>query len=555
MKRKIFYGLVAIVAAFGFTSCNLDINEDPYAVTKLDVEQLLTAAEYEVGINFAEGYYLNANFSAYTHHTSSREVDNYSLNASYSTLGNTWDQAYRYSIKNCDKLIEDGDANGNAIYAAIGRILRAHVYMNLVDLWGDVPYTEANNTEFTEPKPDKGAFIYNDLLKSINKAIADLKDTEAENKLKPGANDLFYKGDVTKWIHAANTLKLKLLVQSRLVKGEIEGWKSELDGVLAENAFLANGEDLQFPHSTATTPSDERNSGYVDEYQGGQKSVWISPWFYEILNGKSYNFKDNPFKGIVDPRVPYFYYNQATASKDALNPTDYRDGAFISIMLGSNSGYTSNTQESVMTCVGIYPVGGKYDDGKGGAISAKTGTGIAPDKMLQAYSVPFMKAELVLAGEAAGDAQALLAEGISASLTHVNTVSKAADASCPMISADAATEFINNVVSRFEAANAAKKMEILMTQKWIANFYNPVEAYNDIRRTGYPILFKGDDKNMAYTPYAQSVEAKPELTPYNLVTILAYPRVMWYPQGEVDVNPNISNEGRVVSSKVVFWDK
>ena len=112
-----------------------------------------------------------------------------------------------------------------------------------------------------------------------------------------------------------------------------------------------------------------------------------------------------------------------------------------------------------MTCVGIYPVGGKYDDGNGGAISAKTGTGIAPDKMLQAYSVPFMKAELVLAGEASGDAAALLSEGISASLTHVNTVSKAADASCPTISADAATEFINNVLSRFDAANAAKKIQ------------------------------------------------------------------------------------------------
>ena len=139
MKRKIFYGLVAIVAALSFTSCSLDINEDPYAVTTLDIEQLLTATEYEVGINFSEGYYLNANFSSYVHHTVSREVDNYSLTATYATLGNTWEQAYKYSIKNCDKLIEDGDASGNAIYAAIGRILRAHIYMNLVDLWGDVP--------------------------------------------------------------------------------------------------------------------------------------------------------------------------------------------------------------------------------------------------------------------------------------------------------------------------------------------------------------------------------------------------------------------------------
>ena len=124
-----------------------------------------------------------------------------------------------------------------------------------------------------------------------------------------------------------------------------------------------------------------------------------------------------------------------------------------------------------------------------------------------------------------------------------------------MISENDADAFINSVLERFDAANAAKKMEILMTQKWVANFYNPVEAYNDIRRTGYPVLFKGDDRNMAYTPYAQSVEAKPELTPYNLVSLMAFPRIMWYPQAEIDVNPNFTNKGRVVSEKVVFWDK
>jgi len=195
----------------------------------------------------------------------------------------------------------------------------------------------------------------------------------------------------------------------------------------------------------------------------------------------------------------------------------------------------------------------------GGGIEAfritDNGTGIAPDKMLQAYSVPFMKAELVLAGETTGDARELLAEGIKASFAHVNSVSKAADATCPTIDNASRDAFVDAVLGKFDAAGDAKKMEIVMTQKWVANFYNPVEAYSDIRRTGYPILFEGDDQNMAYSPYAQTIEAKPELTPYNLVSLMAYPRIMWYPQGETTVNPNISNESRVVSSKVVFWDK
>ena len=553
MKRKYIQILSTVAAVLTVSACSLNINKDPYAVTTLDFAQVLTAAEYEVGATFAAGNYLNSNFSSYVHQTVSREVDNYSLVANYSTLGNTWSQAYRYAIKNCDVIISQGDADGNVIYSGIARVLRAHVYMTMVDLWGDIPYSEANAGVET-PKCDKSEDIYNALLADINKALDNFADTEAENKLKPAANDLFYGGNVEKWVKVANTLKLKLLVQSRLAKDKITGWNTELAALIADNNFIGDGEDLQFPHSSAKTPVDERNAGFVDEYAGGQKTVFISPWFYECLSGTSYNWKNNPFKGIKDPRIPYYFYNQSTATGDAVNQTDYRDGAFISIMFGSNSGFTSMTQESSMTVVGIYPVGGKFDDGSAKAVNANSGSAIAPDKMLQAYSVPFMLAELILAGEINGDAKDELEKGIKASLTHVVTTSKASDAATPAIDSTTEDTFVNAVLAKYDAATAAGKLEIVMTQKWIANFYNPVESYNDIRRTGFPVLFTGDENNMAWTPYAQTVEATPSLTSYNLVTILKYPRIMYYPQGEITLNPNITNDGRIVSSKTVFWD-
>lgn len=554
MKRKFYTLIGTALAALALSGCNLDINKDPYVVTNLNFDQLLTATEYEVGINFAEGNYLNANFSAYVHHTVSREIDNYSLVASYATLGNTWEQAYKFSIKNCDALIENADKSGDAICAGIGRVLRTHVYLNLVDLWGDVPYSEANVAGIDKPKADKSADIYNALLESLNAAITNFNDEKAANANAPAGNDLFFKGDVKKWIKAANTLKLKLLVQSRLAKSQVKDWKSELDALLAGDNFLADGEDLQFPHSTAMTPSDERNSGYVDEYQGGQKTVYISPWFYECMSGNTYNWKDNPFVRIKDPRIPYYFYNQVAADGDAANKTDYRDGAFISIVFGSNSGFTSMTQEKAMTTLGIYPVGGKFDKGEGTPIDAKSGNGIAPDKMLMAYSVPFMKAELILAGEASGDAKEELKKGIASSIAHVNSVTAAADPTAPKLEGDAVTDFIDAVLAKYDAANDNRKMEIVMTQKWIANFYNPVEAYNDIRRTGYPVLFKGDAENLAWSPYAQEVEATPGLVSFELVNLLDFPRILYYPQSETTVNPNITNKGRIVSSKNVFWD-
>ena len=558
MKNRLFYLLGTGLVALSMTSCDLDINKDPYDVTDLDLNQLLTCTEYEVGITFSEGYYLNSNFGAYVQHTTSREIDNYSLVANYSTLGNTWEQAYKYAIKNCDEMIKQGDEQNSPTYAGIGRVLRAYTYLNMVDLWGDIPYSQANVEGIESPEADPSVEIYNDLLKVINQAIENFKVNGTES-ITIGSNDLFYAGNKAKWLKAANTLKLKLLTQSRLAKDQITGWSSELSALIAENNFMTDGDDLQFPHSKAETPSDERNSGFVDEYAGGQKSVWINPWFYEIMNGKTYNVKNNPLAGIVDPRCPYYYYCQATEGQKAANRTDYRDGAFISIFMGSNSGLASGTQEDVMTCVGIYPVGGQFDEGNGGKIDQKKGSAAAPDKMLLAYSVPFMKAELILAGAITGDAKQCLEDGIKASIAHVNSVTKTCDATVPSIGTAAVNEFVSSVIAKYDAASADRKLEIVMTEKWIANFYNSVEAYSDIRRTGYPVLFNGQNNGdrAIYTPYEQTEEATPAAVPvqYESVRILDYPRIMWYPDGETQVNKNISNVDRVVSKKTVFWDK
>lgn len=560
MKIKTLYFLSAVAAAIIANSCDLDINRDPYSVTELDVAQLLTATECEVGCTFAGGNYLNQNFSSYVQHTCSREVDNYSIIPGTNNLSNTWLEAYVGAIKNCDALIENAqkDESKDDNYAAIGNILRTYVYMGLTDLWGDIPYSQANNPEYQIPAPDKSADIYKDLLSRLNLAIAGLSKSDPDESFNLGANDLIYKGDTGKWLKAANTLKLKLLVQARKAKSQIPDYDSELSAVLAANEFLGTGEDLQFPHSTAQTPSDERNADFVGEYEGGQKTVFISPWLYETMNGLTYNFTNNPLKNIQDPRIPYYWVNQLTEEDDAENKTDYRDGGFVSIFLGSKSGYSSSSNEHSMSVIGIYPVGGKYDDGNGCVIGAKSGTGVAPDKMLMAYSVPFMKAELVLAGlyqSAPKSAFDYLEEGVKESIAHVNSVTKLADPTAPLIGADAEAEFVQAIKGKFDAANNEGKMELVMTQKWIANYFNPLEAYNDIRRTGYPKLFKGNDDHKAVSPYTQTTEPAPGPVQFEVGTILEYPRILWYPSCEVEVNPNFTNEGRILKNyNNVFWD-
>lgn len=551
---RILYALIPTLLACTSCSKYLDINDNPNKPTTAELNKVLTGAEYDIAMSFASGNYIGSSLPSYVFHLSSREVDNYGIMNSTSTLGNTWQQGYVYGLKNTNAVIKAAEEGNNMIYAGIGKLMKAYAFANLVDLWGDIPYEEFDIEGNYAPKLDRSQDIYNSLLALIDEAIGNLEDTNASNLLKPASDDLIYSGNVDKWVRMGNTLKLKLLVQSRKSKNDISDWNTKLSTLLAENNFMRNGEDFEFKHTAKDSP-DERHQAYVDEYLGGQSTYYISPWIYETMSGKNLNVTDNPFVNIKDPRIPYYWVNQIKADSEAQNATDYRDGAFVSIFFASNASGASNDQRETSTFIGIYPCGGKYDNGQGGKCDAKVGNGIAPEKMLQSYSVPFLLAELYLTGEASGDAKSALEEGIERSIIHVNAVVKASDPNVPAISAENKDAFIEQVLKKYDAAGSdEEKLRIVMTQKWIANFFNPVEAYTDIRRTGYPTLLP---KNTTYAQSPYKTSQVPEQGPVNipLKGINAFPRAMWYPSSEVTRNPNVTNEGRNLSNPILFWDK
>src|SRR5207253_7105283 len=99
-------------------------------------------------------------------------------------------------------------------------ILKAYGFSQMVDAYADIPYSDAGKllTNVRNPKFDKGSDIYPQLMALLDKGIADLSNTTAANPLTPGTDDVIYNGSVSNWIKAANSIKLKLLVQQRLVK-------------------------------------------------------------------------------------------------------------------------------------------------------------------------------------------------------------------------------------------------------------------------------------------------------------------------------------------------
>jgi len=271
------------------------------------------------------------------------------------------------------------------------------------------------------------------------------------------------------------------------------------------------------------------------------------------MNGDAYNVTDNPFVNITDPRIPYYFCNQLKGGSSQ-NPHEYRNGDFMSIFFASGGPNSAHSNDASLTKIGLYPCGGKYDNGAGGTITGfGQGSGAAPHKLITFAALKFMLAELAVVGETTQDAKTLLSEGLSAAISHVNTVA-AKQLGVPTITAAATNAYISAILERYDAASNDGKLRIIMTQKWIHNFFNPVDSYTDYRRTGYPTLFdpqKTQNKGYGVNPTVTDRSA----ASVPIDNIASFPRSLYYPtNSETNLNPNMTQKTNV-ASPFVFWDK
>ncbi len=174
-----------------------------------------------------------------------------------------WNATYR--LLNDVSAIESSPA-GNEAYKGVALIMRSYLSSLLTDLWGDVPYTEAlkgaSSGNFA-PVYDKQQDIYtatNGILDNLDKAIKTLAVTKDAI-----AGDILYKGDLSKWVRFASSLKLRYLIRiSKKVNVS-----AQLHTLLAQNNFFRNNNDNAIIPFLASAPNqwfliNEREGRYAD---------------------------------------------------------------------------------------------------------------------------------------------------------------------------------------------------------------------------------------------------------------------------------------------------
>ena len=563
IKKYITMALLPLLLA----GCNkyFDINTDPNNPSTMSANKMLPYAQisaaYSVAVGSrstsAENYTgIGDLLSVYVHQMTVREdPDKYGATGGDWVIQTSWTNAYTDALVNLEDIIKQGTDEGNTQYVGIAEILKVYLYSVLVDAYAQVPYSEAIDNFY--PHFDEGADIYKSLFSLLDEAIANLNDTKAANGQKPGADDIIYGGDMKKWTKAANSLKLKMLNQVRLVQNV----GTDVQSLLKQDLISSFDESLMLKFNSTQTP-DNRNPAYADTYEAAQKTKYMSPWFYEILMG----YNPNIFNGNKDPRLPYYFYNQVKPTESISNPAEYRDGGFISIYFGSDGPDRDHSQDAAMTVVGIYPAGGLYDNGAATKVTGKSSTGAAPFRMITYADVLFIKAELMQAGVITGDAQSTLKSAIQEAFSQVDQVVTMVNngQTVPKVATAAATTtYIDNVMKEFNSANSSKKMEIIITQKWISEFGNGFESYNDYRRTGYPILFDPNNSKMApngyATPHSENggdPDRDSGVSPAVKVSCSrGYPMSLPWPSSEIESNVNAPAQKNNLPEYKVFWNK
>ena len=191
------------------TSCRqeLDINVDPNNPSQASLSGLLSGSQ--VGFAFAlggEGTRMPASIVQHYAGHRAQPLDYAQYRITSSATDGTWTALYN-TLMDMKELENKAAASGSQTYVGVSKLLQAHAFSVITDMFGDVPFSEAlqGRTNIT-PAYDKQENIYPALITMIDEGLTALSaGTETIS------GDVVYGGDVAKWKKYGNSLKLRLL--------------------------------------------------------------------------------------------------------------------------------------------------------------------------------------------------------------------------------------------------------------------------------------------------------------------------------------------------------
>ncbi|SDA60741.1 Starch-binding associating with outer membrane [Algoriphagus alkaliphilus] len=455
----------------------------------------------------------------------------------------TWTNAYANILADI-KFLEPLAVESNLQrHLGIAKTIKAMVLFDLVDTYGNVPFSEALDAANFNPKTDDAKVVYEKAFALLDEAAVHFTATSTAGT----PNDYFYNRNYTRWVKLINTLKLKYFLNTRLVDAAAS--RTGINALITANNMIGVGEDFVFRFGTTAADPDSRHPKFADQYTNGGGDYQSTFYMHHLTVAK----------GFDDPRVRYYMYRQALTNTTnpaeqecitQLPPPHYLTGGFPYCNPEGNKGYWGRDHLDPdgippdglrRTAYGVYPSGGRFDNNSATPVNniqlGARGAGIHPI-MLAAY-VDFMLAEAALTLGTTGNAKTYLTSGITKHINYVRAFALTSPESSVITGfisndnhATSRDNYVTYVSNEFDAATSTDaRMNVVGREYWLSLFGNGRESYDLYRRTGKPA-------NMQ-----PGLETDPGL----------FPRSFLYPNNYMVTNTNAVQKANL--GVQVFWDK
>lgn len=459
IKYKILTAIAIIVLSFSSCEKVLDINTDPNYLSTATPQLVLPTAQVSVAAIIGNDFnYVGSMWAQYWtggYGVSSSNLEFYNMQPTDANRG--YSLAYSRALTDLNYLVKSGEPR----YIGVGKVLSAYMFQVLTDLYGDIPFSEALKGEsegIVAPKFDKEQDVYAGLLVMIDEGIAELSKPVADVEI--GNEDLYYGGDLTKWIKFANTLKLKILVRS--------GQYTEAEALVSSGVqFIGDGDDAKMAYFEASKNTNPMFARF--EARQGVGMYYVGAWS-----------SVNELSELSDPRKNKIY-NIGTAG---------------------DSGVLSG---EINTLTNLYPPAGLNDNvrfsrpHKDYTFNVNT-----PVFLLSSWESKFLQAELII--RQGGDASALLEEAVQSSFNYYD--------------AGSASAYVAGL--GFTGASQDDQLNILAIQKWISmNGLQMTEGWLEtlrFDRPGNKIFTEGIFTTPSLTTLASGVFPSSFVYPFNEVS-------------------------------------
>ena len=217
MKSLKYMMAAGCLLTLGLSSCSdfLDVNVDPDKPNNTTAEVanrvpwIQRMFMYSAGItNYRTSMIAGVLYSTSGTHGPAAVTWNFAAGTTTSSY-QTW---FVETAANLNDLYDKAKAENAYHYMAVADIYHALGFMEMLDLYGEMPYTEALGNS-PVPAYDDGKTIFNGCIAKLDEAIELLGKTQPSTATPLSKGDLMNGGDAQKWLKLAYGLKARYLLK------------------------------------------------------------------------------------------------------------------------------------------------------------------------------------------------------------------------------------------------------------------------------------------------------------------------------------------------------